>query len=727
MTALAPDLPGLLAAYGTQMAERVHAALPPVCTAPDAALREALATLEQRRSQQTGTTFRFFPSQVEQIAGHVAGLAAHRGTKFIAGMGSGKTSCSVAVAHVLFRRRPAYRVLVMVPPHLVLKWKREIEWLVPGVHAAIITSLPDLRAFVRTARTRGGPAFAVLSRETAKLGYELGAPCAAAKRLPSGTDEEFIAAACPDCGAVLTHADDTPWERAAYIAQDHAARCPDCGRTAATGRRRASLAVSHKPHLDRYIQRKLKRFFSLLIADESHELAGTDTLQGNAFGTLAAACGRTLDLTGTLIGGLATDLHAHLWRMAPDLMLKRGFTISGFKHSRVSAIARNATTFARLYGVIETKELRSEGDDFSGRVWRWRLGRKKDFRKTERIRPGIAPDLFNHFLPGRATFMTIDELGPELPPLQRILVPCAMSDTLRDAYRDLDNELTSAIKDHCHGKAPPSLAATRVITLDAYADRPWGWSPISVPIYDRESACTGMEVVATPQDLGENHRDGKDTELVRICKQEHREGRRCAVYVQFTDKHDVRGKLAALLTAAGLKVACLPDSVRPLVRERWLDTHGAKADVLIVHPKRVMTGLDLIMFPSLIWYQVGYSTHVLRQASARARRPAQTKPCRVYYLYYENSIQSQALALMGDKEKASLMLEGTFDLSGLNALMNGGADDDILGALSRSVSTARDPHAAWNLLTPPAACADTPLTAADLFADCPLFALTEEE
>ena len=110
-----------------------------------------------------------------------------------------------------------------------------------------------------------------------------------------------------------------------------------------------------------------------------------------------------------------------------------------------------------------------------------------------------------------------------------------------------------------------------------------------------------------------------------------------------------------------------------------------------------MTGLDLVQFPSLIWFQTGYSTHVLRQASARARRPTQTKPCKVFFLYYSGTIQEQALALMGEKEAASQALEGTFDTNALRAMMNGGKDTDILAALANTLDTGKkvDARAAW--------------------------------
>jgi len=147
--------------------------------------------------------------------------------------------------------------------------------------------------------------------------------------------------------------------------------------------------------------------------------------------------------------------------------------------------------------------------------------------------------------------------------------------------------------------------------------------------------------VTQPADLGEHHLDGKDRRLVEICQAELKQGRRCCVYVSFTGKHDVRPKVQKVLTDAGLRAVIMPDTVQPIAREDWIAKHLDEIDVLIVHPKRVMTGLDLIAFPTLIFYQLGYSTHVLRQASARARRPTQTKPCKVVFLYYRGTIQKR--------------------------------------------------------------------------------------
>jgi hypothetical protein len=98
----------------------------------------------------------------------------------------------------------------------------------------------------------------------------------------------------------------------------------------------------------------------------------------------------------------------------------------------------------------------------------------------------------------RAVFMGLDELGPALPTMERVLVSCPMSDEPRDAYKNLDDELRSAIKERVNGKGPPGLAATRVQALDAYLDKPWGWSLITAPTYDEfEKRCeTHFEIAS---------------------------------------------------------------------------------------------------------------------------------------------------------------------------------------------------------------------------------------
>ena len=103
--------------------------------------------------------------QEDAIKGAALSLQAHRGTTVVGEMGTGKTFIGAAAAHAAGFRR----VLILCPPHLTRKWKREVEDTVPQARAAIVTSITDLERL----RLSVGPAplFAVMSRERAKLSY----------------------------------------------------------------------------------------------------------------------------------------------------------------------------------------------------------------------------------------------------------------------------------------------------------------------------------------------------------------------------------------------------------------------------------------------------------------------------------------------------------------------------------------------------------------------------
>ena len=69
-----------------------------------------------------------------------------------------------------------------------------------------------------------------------------------------------------------------------YITRNEPIACKHCGDRLLTNAR----GFRKSPHIDRYIQRRMRGVFDLLIADEVHELAAAESIQGNTFGTLAS-------------------------------------------------------------------------------------------------------------------------------------------------------------------------------------------------------------------------------------------------------------------------------------------------------------------------------------------------------------------------------------------------------------------------------------------------------
>lgn len=104
--------------------------------------------------------------------------------------------------------------------------------------------------------------------------------------------------------------------------------------------------------------------------------------------------------------------------------------------------------------------------------------------------------------------------------------------------------------------------------------------------------------------------------------------------------------------------------------------------VVVSHPKLVETGLDLLDFPTILFYESGYSLHTLRQASRRSWRIGQRRPVRVKFLCYEGTMQTACLRLMGKKLLVALTMEGKFAGEGLQ---NIDEDDDMLSAMAREL------------------------------------------
>ena len=147
------NLGGFIDTFKDAIAKRVVESYPPL----------------YRPSENGGTLPRLLRkplgAQADAIRGAALSLKAHRGTTVVGEMGTGKTFIAAAAAHMAGFER----ILIICPPHLVPKWKREVEMTVPGVRAAIVESITDLERLRLSVGS--GPLFAVMSREKAKLSY----------------------------------------------------------------------------------------------------------------------------------------------------------------------------------------------------------------------------------------------------------------------------------------------------------------------------------------------------------------------------------------------------------------------------------------------------------------------------------------------------------------------------------------------------------------------------
>ena len=180
-----------------------------------------------------------------------------------------------------------------------------------------------------------------------------------------------------------------------------------------------------------------------------------------------------------------------------------------------------------------------------------------------------------------------------------------------------------------------SLMSILLNTLLLYPDHPYDFDQIWARAFDPQTKEYVKFLVTEPENLTREALYAKERALIADVKEELRQGRRCQVYATYTGEKDVTLRLETVLRQEGIRVAVLRSSVATDKREDWYDRQlKAGVEVVICHPKLVETGLDLLAFPTLYFYETGYSLHTLRQASRRSWRIGQRFPVRVKFVTY---------------------------------------------------------------------------------------------
>jgi hypothetical protein len=257
-----------------------------------------------------------------------------------------------------------------------------------------------------------------------------------------------------------------------------------------------------------------------------------------------------------------------------------------------------------------------------------------------------------------------------------------MDPELQKAYSDLEQSITDALREH-HGNA--SVISTAMNALLLYPDRPYGLGTLYGYCTNEETGERERFIIAEPADLDQEFVYTKERSLIEEIKKELAQGRRVQVFAVYTRKRDVTRRLQELLLKAGIRAEVLTAETPPEQREAWYERHLRNGmQVCICHPKLVQTGLDLLEFPTILFYETGYSTYVLRQASRRSWRIGQKRPVRVGFLTYSKTAQESCLRLMGKKLLVSLAMEGKLQAEGLQAMDE---DDDLLTAMARELVT----------------------------------------
>lgn len=405
----------------------------------------------------------------------------------------------------------------------------------------------------------------------------------------------------------------------------------------------------------RYIKKKYKSLIDYFIADEVHLYSSSTSAQANAFGDFTSTAKKTIALTGTLLNGYANGIYYILFRMFP-----KDFTESGYGYGDVNK-------FAKEYGVEKITTVTNINNYHT--------------KKSTKICPGVSPELFTKFLLDKAIFVSLSDMSTGLPKYKETIIPVKMSEPVRMAYSEILTNVRNYIST-CNDsakKAAVSFGAAQKLSL--YPDQPFEMSSILDPDDYSKNLIEFKDVIK--KEDRKNYYSEKDLKVLELVQEKIAKGENVLIYLSFVNKTNCMERLESMFKMAKIKACSLTSSVSSKNREEWIDKKvRAGYKVLICNPSLVETGLDLLSFTNIIFYQVGYNLFTMRQASRRSLRLNQPNNVNVYFMYYENTAQEIVLSLMANKLQASMAIEGKFSEEGLSAMSN---NDSILTRLANSL------------------------------------------
>ena len=675
------DVKGLsdfMKAHGEKIAAHVLETYKPLYnldpTPKEIAILDAIGT--QRKPLPGQERAGLLPAQRHAAAALARSIHKNGVANCQAEMGSGKTTIGSAVIELL----NAYPAIVICPPHLVPKWIREIEEVIPGAHARELRRIGrnsdeayevnDVRDFLdqyrqasETAKRTGGSKpkwVAVVAHTSAKFGTGWQPAVVWRKTRDPLTGIVVDACACPSCGKVVMTEKDgfvipvtdlnelaekrqfcrnhvPGWEldpdgrikldaNGDPVWGSHACKTP---LFEFAGARRHSIAD--------YIAKHAQGKFKLLIADESHQFKSKSSDRGVAFHQLVTAAKWTLTLTGTFFGGKSTSIFWLLHRLNHGV--RRDFAFHDEKR------------WARLYGVLETTRRRRRDDDadedgvYTG---------NRRYRNQAKEQPGVSPAIVSRLL-DTTIFLSLKDLNLALPAYKEEVVALDMLDDQGQQYHNMDSSLKQL-----------AVQSSRYLStwLQWSLARPNSAFRDEVVVVDEVDGEDGKSVRKVPlMELPAINPNGhkwlpKENWLADFCKLEKQQGRKVLIYVRQTGTRDIQDRVQMPLQANGLRVSILGGNVDPRKREEWIAKRVNTIDALICNPRLVETGLDLVQFSTVIFFEIEYSLYTLWQSVRRVWRLGQTQPVKAIFSVYSTAMEATALALMGKKMKAAQLVYG---------------------------------------------------------------------
>lgn len=661
-------------------------------------------------------------------------------------MGCGKTTVAIAVACVLFAEGYK-RTLVLSPPHLVYKWRREILETIPHAKVWVLNGPDTLGKLIMLREQLGahhdGPEFFVMGRVRMRMGFHW-TPVYTKRLEHSKINGKYSHyAACPDCGEPIV---DLSGERIHPVVLDNEENrrsCSHCHRSLWSLIRPKGLsrdeesnalirALKRIPTIGEVTAQKLMKkfgesFLVSMLGDNMYEFINLMDEQGDLVFTDRQA--RRMEKAmanlefGFGEGGYQPSEYVkrYLPQGAFDLLIPDEAheykNVGSAQGQAMGVLSSKVRKVLALTGTL----MGGYGDDIFYLLFRclpaqmiedgYKPGRSGSLSSAGMsfMRDhGVLKDIYSeskgseHKTAKGNKVSVRTSKAPGFGPkgVLRYILPFTVFLKLFDigkdvlpSYKEEFKEIAMTSEQHhaytemaseLNDQLRRALARRDTTLMGTVLNVLLAWPDCCFRAETVRHPRTKDLLAFVPRMFEETDLMPKEAELINICLQEKAAGRKVLVYSVYTGVRDTTSRLKSQLDQAGLKTAVLRATVDTSQREDWiLDQVDKGIDVLITNPELVKTGLDLLEFPTIVFMQSGYNIYTLQQASRRSWRIGQEKPVKVIYLGYAGTSQMACLALMAKKIAVSQSTSGDIPESGLDALNSDG--DSVEVALARQL------------------------------------------
>ena len=550
--------------FGVTVADRIRDQFQPLFDPASEPLSEEVLAVNDYIQSKAG--YSLYDAQLAVAESVKRQLDRKSAALIIAECGSGKTKIGSTALGALYgmwasqRRKGMGKTfsIVMSPSHVTQKWVREIGETLPDTYAMVVRSVTDLNRLYAMYEAGDKNVFAVLSKEKARDGY-MRYPAVTWNRRRNaflcpgcmepiemeisedGTrylvnaDQFFFQTEhkknhkCPRCGAVL-------WAPVAPERQLQWVRIGGYGwvyrnRAEAHMRRTKNEAIldqlrsiAENPGgyypvkgayrrfpLSTYIKKKLRGKINGFLADELHEYNNASG-QGDAMAEIYGVAKQFVGMTATLINGYSSGIFHLLYRIVPGLMQKDGKPY------------RRPSDFDAEYGVVENTYEVTDGAYNSNR-------RTTKRRTKSKKLPGVSPLVFSRFLLEYTAFLSLSDMGKDLPDYEEIPVPLEMPEKVSTAYKHAESILQRILKSD--RKAANKLLSAYLNLLTVYPDQPYDQPDILDPLSESKVVLVHPENTANFDTILP-----KEEETLEIVRRKITAGERVLIYTSWTRRRN---------------------------------------------------------------------------------------------------------------------------------------------------------------------------------------------